>query len=330
MEKSREPFKPLKCPSTIELGDYEVDTWYASAYPEEYTRTDKLYICEFCLSYMISHETLKRHNKKCTMFCPPANEIYRAKHDINRLGTTELSVFEADGGKCKLYCQNLCLLAKLFLDHKTLYYDVEPFLFYILTKNDEIGSRIVGYFSKEKHCTQKNNVSCIMILPQYQSYGFGRFLIEFSYLLSKNEGTLGTPEKPLSDLGNISYTNYWKQAIINTIKDKEEISLKDISDHTNMTIQDIYTALTNTHMLLKNPNSHKYAIYLYRHDLAKLKKPRLTVNEDALRWVKYLSCFRRRECREDSDVDSEVTEIDYELNELETTSVPSALATNAT
>jgi hypothetical protein len=34
-----------------------------------------------------------------------------------------------DGKDNKMYCQNLCLLAKLFLDHKTLYYDVEPFLF---------------------------------------------------------------------------------------------------------------------------------------------------------------------------------------------------------
>lgn len=32
----------------------------------------------------------------------------------------------------QVYCQCLCLLAKLFLDHKTLYFDVEPFLFYIL------------------------------------------------------------------------------------------------------------------------------------------------------------------------------------------------------
>lgn len=41
-------------------------------------------------------------------------------------------------------------LAKLFLDHKTLYYDVEPFLFYILTETDASGCHIVGYFSKEK------------------------------------------------------------------------------------------------------------------------------------------------------------------------------------
>ena len=48
----------------------------------------------------------------------------------------------------QIYCQNLCLLAKLFLDHKTLYFDVEPFLFYILTEVDKYGAHLVGYFSK--------------------------------------------------------------------------------------------------------------------------------------------------------------------------------------
>ena len=105
------------------------------------------------------------------MYHPPANEIYRSNN---------LSVFEVDGSANKIYCQNLCLLAKLFLDHKTLYYDVEPFLFYVLTVNDEHGSHLVGYFSKEKHCQQKYNVSCIMTMPQYQRQGYGRYLIDFS------------------------------------------------------------------------------------------------------------------------------------------------------
>lgn len=47
-----------------------------------------------------------------------------------------------------MYCQNLCLLAKLFLDHKTLYFDVEPFLFYVLCEVDKVGAHLVGYFSK--------------------------------------------------------------------------------------------------------------------------------------------------------------------------------------
>ena len=45
-------------------------------------------------------------------------------------------IFKVDGKDHKLYCQNLCLLAKLFLDHKTLYFDVEPFIFYILCEVD--------------------------------------------------------------------------------------------------------------------------------------------------------------------------------------------------
>ena len=108
---------------------------------------------------------------KCTWRHPPATEIYRKDN---------LSVFEVDGNVNKIYCQNLCLLAKLFLDHKTLYYDVEPFLFYVLTVNDRKGCHLVGYFSKEKLCQQKYNVSCIMTMPQYQRQGYGRFLIQFS------------------------------------------------------------------------------------------------------------------------------------------------------
>ena len=73
------------------------------------------------------------------MIHPPGNEIYRN-------GT--ISFFEVDGRKNKTYAHHMCLLAKLFLDHKTLYYDTDPFMFYILTEFDAQGFHIVGYFSK--------------------------------------------------------------------------------------------------------------------------------------------------------------------------------------
>ncbi|KAF3846975.1 hypothetical protein F7725_004053 [Dissostichus mawsoni] len=120
-----------------------------------------------------------------------------------------------------IYCQNLCLLAKLFLDHKTLYYDVEPFLFYAMTESDSTGCHLVGYFSKEKNSFLNYNVSCILTMPQYMRQGYGKMLIDFSYLLSKVEEKVGSPERPLSDLGLISYRSYWKEDLIDDWKARE-------------------------------------------------------------------------------------------------------------
>ncbi|KAG8235146.1 hypothetical protein J437_LFUL012344 [Ladona fulva] len=234
-----------RCPAAIEFGGYEIQTWYSSPYPQEYARLPKLFLCEFCLKYTKSKEVLVRHQSKCRWRHPPGTEIYRQE---------DLSVFEVDGNVNKIYCQNLCLLAKLFLDHKTLYYDVEPFLFYVLTKNDRKGCHLVGYFSKEKHCQQKYNVSCIMTMPQYQRKGYGRFLIHFSYLLSKREGQPGTPEKPLSDLGRVSYHAYWRSVIIEYLdahRNTNALSIQDISHATGMCSHDVAFTLQSLGMTRK-------------------------------------------------------------------------------
>lgn len=77
----------------IEFGAYEVDTWYAAPYPEEYARLKQLYLCEFCLKYMKTRQVLARHKEKCTLLSPPGEEIYRKGH---------LSIFEVDGMKHKV------------------------------------------------------------------------------------------------------------------------------------------------------------------------------------------------------------------------------------
>ncbi|XP_063931557.1 histone acetyltransferase KAT5-like [Zophobas morio] len=234
--KGTDAIVKVKNLSAIEMGLYIIQPWYFSPYPEEYSKLKTLYICEFCLKYVPSKFCLKRHRTKCTLRHPPGNEIYRNE---------TISFFEIDGRKNKPYCQRLCLLAKLFLDHKTLYYDTDPFLFYCMTEWDDYGLHLVGYFSKEKESNEDYNVACILTLPQYQRRGFGRVLIEFSYELSKLEGKRGSPEKPLSDLGLLSYRSYWSQTIVELLLERrnESISIKGISMATSIKEEDVVGTL---------------------------------------------------------------------------------------
>uniref|UniRef100_A0A3Q1CEF5 Histone acetyltransferase KAT5 n=1 Tax=Amphiprion ocellaris TaxID=80972 RepID=A0A3Q1CEF5_AMPOC len=230
--------KNIEC---IELGRHRLKPWYFSPYPQELTALPILYLCEFCLKYLKSLKCLQRHLTKCNLRHPPGNEIYRK-------GT--ISFFEIDGRKNKTYSQNLCLLAKCFLDHKTLYYDTDPFLFYVMTEYDSKGFHIVGYFSKEKESTEDYNVACILTLPPYQRRGYGKLLIEFSYELSKVEGKTGTPEKPLSDLGLLSYRSYWSQTILEILMDlkpdngeRPQITINEISEITSVKKEDVISTL---------------------------------------------------------------------------------------
>lgn len=268
---------------TILFGRYELDTWYHSPYPEEYARLGRLYVCEFCLKYMKSQTILRRHMAKCVWKHPPGDEVYRKG---------SISVFEVDGKKNKIYCQNLCLLAKLFLDHKTLYYDVEPFLFYVMTEADNTGCHLVGYFSKEKNSFLNYNVSCILTMPQYMRQGFGKMLIDFSYLLSKVEEKVGSPERPLSDLGLISYRSYWKEVLLRYMYNFQgkEISIKEISQETAVNPVDIVSTLQSLQMLKYWKGKH---LVLKRQDLIdewkakeiKRGNSNKTIDPTSLKWT---------------------------------------------
>ncbi|EFO21568.1 hypothetical protein LOAG_06919 [Loa loa] len=273
-------------PKAVRIGNFEIETWYSAPYPAEYAQLSILYLCEYCMKYMKSLEMRQRHSERCQLRHPPGNEIYRKDG---------VSVFEVDGYCSRIYCQNICLLAKLFLDHKTLYYDVEPFLFYVVTKNDSSGCHFVGYFSKEKYSAQKYNLSCIMTLPSYQRQGFGRFLIDFSFLLSRKEGMTGTPERPLSDLGRFSYKSYWRSAICEYLyktisPDKtKRLTLRGIARGTGISVYDVMETLQSLNML-QRINSQMVIILnmtmLKNHwTKAKNDTKRIWLDETKLSWL---------------------------------------------
>ena len=79
-------------------------------------------------------------------------------------------------------------------------------------------------------------MACILTLPPYQRKGYGKFLIAFSYELSKIEGVTGSPEKPLSDLGKLSYRSYWSWVLLEILRDfRGTLSIPDLSRITSIT-----------------------------------------------------------------------------------------------
>ncbi|KAG6864383.1 hypothetical protein C0991_010014, partial [Blastosporella zonata] len=197
-----EPHKQLRAPRNFEnvhFGEWQVKTWYFSPYPltddlEETapdtggaskiaaqhshkttgrTRAEdvlagglgrgananagtenlkQLWVCQQCFKYMAEWSTYDVHARFCNADYPPGRRVYQRGAQ---------SIWEVDGAQQKLYCQNLALFGKLFIDVKTLYFDLD---------------------------------NC--------------------YELSRRAGKVGTPERPLSDLGLRSYLAYWVSTLI--------------------------------------------------------------------------------------------------------------------
>lgn len=87
------------------------------------------------------------------------------------------------------------------------------------------------------------------------------------YLLTRVEGKIGSPEKPLSDLGLISYRSYWKDVLLAYLCSRPgtQLSIKDISQEMAINSYDIVSTLQalgmmkywkGKHIVLKKQASH--------------------------------------------------------------------------
>lgn len=258
----------------VVLGDLQFKTWFQSIYPEDLVNSDsdRLYVCRWCFRYTCDVDAYAKHTRVCEhRTTPPGTKVY---------DDCGYSVWEVDGEENKLFAQNISLFAKLFLDHKSVFFDVVFFLFYILVFTDPNGPgnySILGYFSKEKLSWDPNNLACILVFPPYQHKQLGKLLMGVSYKLSaweRDAALIGGPERPLSEMGKKSYVRFWEERIArylllgmhdsgsddsvqqpkgatNSPKKRPQkhpqrsISVQEIGLATGMLTEDVVTALTS-------------------------------------------------------------------------------------
>ncbi|KAI6780735.1 Males-absent on the first protein-like protein [Emericellopsis cladophorae] len=231
---------------------------------------DRLYVCPSCFKYSKELVAWWGHVRVCEKRqSVPGQKIYvhpRRKHKVKaaRVRKSEVqpdetvheegewSIWEVDGDQDRLFCQNLCLFAKLWLDNKSIFFDVTGFTYFLLVYTPPAGSsgqneassavlQIVGFFSKEKMSWDNNNLACILVFPPWQRKGLGGLLMSASYEISKRQGVIGGPEKPISNLGQKGYKSFWAGEIARWLLSLDEgavVDIKDCSDATYICLED--------------------------------------------------------------------------------------------
>ncbi|KAJ3472474.1 hypothetical protein NLG97_g10958 [Lecanicillium saksenae] len=262
---------------------------------------DRLYVCPSCFKYAKELVAWWGHVRSCELKGHvPGNRVYthprgrrkiRVAHDGKGPGPKkrrgdggvryteqivqdegEWSIWEVDGEVDGLFCQNLSLFAKLFLDNKSVFFDVTGFNYFLLVYTPPfkppVGNeapeapvpQVTGFFSKEKMSWDNNNLACILVFPPWQRKGLGALLMGISYEISRREGILGGPEKPISDLGKKGYKRFWSGEIARWLLSLEVpqipppgmelmVDVNDCSDATWITPEDCLGVLRDMGVL---------------------------------------------------------------------------------
>ncbi|KAH9222271.1 acyl-CoA N-acyltransferase, partial [Leptodontidium sp. 2 PMI_412] len=259
------------------FGEVTFKAWYPSWYPKEIIGekaltvgagdkggivVTELYVCKRCFGYGKVLVEWVRHCRCCEREVP-GRKVYVhggwREDDTPRPAVGEWSIWEVDGGVETLFCQNLSLFAKLFLDNKSVFFDVSGFNYFLLVYTPPQNSphnttnpsqppqkQVIGFFSKEKLSWDNNNLACILIFPPWQRKGLGALLMGVSYAIARREQILGGPEKPISDLGRKGYKRFWGAEIARWILERpddrkkkgkgkgkrEEVGIKLLSEET--------------------------------------------------------------------------------------------------
>lgn len=185
-----------------------------------------------------------------------------------------------------------------------------------------------------------------MVLPPFQRRGYGKLLIQLSYALSRRESRIGTPEKPLSDLGKVSYRSYWWWILIRVLDESNvdrNISVVELSEMSGIYPDDIISTFNAVQMVkyykckylsvsLINSTRSVSKEYMIRCNksiieccktLPMFKPPKIILNERNLRWSSDETLVPTLIKREPSIPTGEQMEADFntDFDDTETRSV---------
>ena len=275
----------------VVLGDLLFKTWYPSYYPEDLVgrEVDRLHVCQWCFKYcrelapFLAHRVciapspfvrvlLIARDRSYALLEIKARPVKQSTQEMTTASTKSMVknikcviTYSPFGRRLepslipsKLFSQNLSLFAKLFLDNKSIFFDVASFDYYLLVQDGPnsslplLPSQIVGFFSKEKMSWDNNNLACILVFPPWQRNGLGKILMGISYELSRMGNRVGGPEKPLSELGRIGYLKFWEARVANAVlgmKKKSRSSVQEIADACWMLPEDVMATLKEMDIL---------------------------------------------------------------------------------
>jgi histone acetyltransferase MYST1 len=100
---------------------------------------------------------------------------------------------------------------------------------------------------------------------------------------------VGSPEKPLSDLGKLSYRSYWTYILLSTLRENKttQLSIRQLSHMTAIKVEDILSTLQALGMIKYWKGQHVVSVSqkVIDEQLTNNKSAERFCNPDAIRWM---------------------------------------------
>ncbi|KAI5179471.1 histone acetyltransferase MYST2 [Pancytospora epiphaga] len=229
--------------AVVNYGEHQMEPPYSSPIP---VVDQTLNVCSRCITQHPTQHSLRLHMEKCREV--PYSPVYEEKGSgVKIVVVTDL--------KTK---QLICLIGRLFIKSKTLFYDVSNYEVFLICRKE-----VMGYFSRPQNGNY--SLSCIAVWPCFGGGGLGSLLIDFSYasfgrvkienktigddsinMLSisldtseslEKQGEVAGPEGPLSRAAIFCFRKYWKYKVIGAK------TIRGISRDANISIEDAIIGL---------------------------------------------------------------------------------------